>query len=309
MSDKLDWDVTEAVLEKALMKIGRLPNDPELYRSRKVFGDLMFEALLICYPKYTLRREGDFTIKFKKSEDTTIEGQATLDRLFNTFEGSDPARIWHRLVQILAELQKMISVFDNPELIANPSKEKLVPLLKLRAQVDHWNNEMKLPGMPVGKSNGFLNWPAFNDVVMVVAVDTPDNYIFVSGPQLKEIGMTADEAREAALENFRAVLAKKRPKTNYRDEVIEIHGVGGLAASLILLEDYWQEEALKAKDALVIFAQDYDNLLVVKRSDRRSAAMLALAVTTRQMKLIFSGAIFIYDQNGMRQAGPADFML
>jgi hypothetical protein len=167
MSDKISWDVAEAVLEKALTKIGRLPNDPELHLSRTVFGNLMFEALLICYPKYTLRREGDFTIKFKKSDDTTIEGQATLDRLFNTFEGSDPGIIWRRLIQIVIELQRMITVFDNPEVLANPSKESLVPLLKLRGQVDHWNNEMKLPGMPVGKSNGFLNWPAFSDVVMV----------------------------------------------------------------------------------------------------------------------------------------------
>lgn len=310
MSDKISYDVAEAIVEKALLKIGRLPNDPELHLSRKVFGDLMFESLLICYPNYKLSREDEFTITFEKDDDSKLSGRATLDRLFNTFEGSDPARIWHRLVHILIEIQRMVKAFDNPEAITNVSGDALVPLLKLREQVAHWNESLQaLPGMPVGKSNGFVSWPVAGEVVMTVAIDTADNYAFVAGPQLKEIGLTADEARDRSLENLRKMLAANRPKTNYREDVVEMSGVGGLASSLILLDDFWQEEALKAKDALAIFAQDYDNLLVVKRSDRRIAAMVALACATRQVKLIFSGAVFIYNQDGMRQATPSDFLL
>lgn len=98
------------------------------------------------------------------------------------------------------------------------------------------------------------------------------------------------------------------PKTNYRKGIVEITGVGGLASSLILLEDFWQREALKARDALVIFAQDYDRLLVARRGDHYTCRSLALAYGTGQMKLIFNGAIFVFDQSGMRQARPADFI-
>jgi hypothetical protein len=306
---EMTFDVAEAIVEKALTIINRQRVDPALYLSPKVFGDLMFEALLISFPRHKLTRDADLEVTFHNGDDKSIVGKAILDRLFNTFEGHDPARIWDRLIHILLEVQSMVAVFDDPKNLLDPSTDKLVPLLKLRRQVDEWNKDgAHLPGMPVGKSRVFLQWPVAGEVVMTVAIDNPKTYAFITGAQLLTLDLSMDGARKKALDNLRSMLRKTAPKTNYRKGIVEITGVGGLASSLILLEDFWQQEALKARDALVIFAQDYDRLLVARRGDHYTCRSLALAYGTGQMKLIFNGAIFVFDQSGMRQARPADFI-
>jgi hypothetical protein len=306
---EMTFDVAEAIIEKALTVIGRSKIDPKIHLSQKVFGDVMFEALRITFPRHTLTRVDDLSIDFETSDTKGVKGKATLDRLFNTFEGSDPNRIWRRLVSILLEIQKMVSAFENADALFDPPADKLVPLLKLRSQVNNWNEESnRLPGMPVGRGQGFLQWPVTGQVVMTVAIDSPDNYAFVTGAHLKTLGISEEEAKSKALDNLRAMLAKAKPRTNYRREIVEINDVGGLASSLILLDDFWQQEALKAKDGLAIFVQDWDNLLVCRLGDRDTCRTLAIAAGIRQIKLIFNGAVFIYDHNGMRQATPAELM-
>ncbi|WP_327210571.1 hypothetical protein [Rhizobium leguminosarum] len=306
---EMTFDVAEAIVEKALTVIGRSRSDPKIHLSQKVFGDLMFEALRTTFPKHSLTRVDDLSIDFENGDVKGVKGKATLDRLFNTFEGSNPERIWHRLVSILLEIHKMVSAFENSDALFNPAPDKLVPLLKLRSQVNDWNREStRLPGMPVGRGQGFLHWPVTGQVVMTVAIDTPDNYTFVTGGHLKTLGIGEDEAKNRAIDNLRAMLAKAKPRTNYRREIVEINGIGGLASSLILLDDFWQQEALKAKDGLAIFAQDWDNLLVCRLGDRDTCRTLAIAAGIRQIKLIFDGAVFIYDHKGMRQATPTELM-
>lgn len=310
----MTFEVAEAVAEKSLSILGREKDDVKLYLSRKPFGDVMFEALKIAFPDMSFKRVDDLEIDVGTADGQHHEGDVlhakiTLDRLFKTFEGSDPVRLWNRLVGILLEIQHSVRTFENPDVLKDAGPELLVPLLKLRSQVNAWNQEVStLPGMPASRDKGFLNWPVAGQVVITLAMDLPEKYAFVTGEHLKTLGLSADDARDRAMENFKTIAANNPVKTNYRKEIVEISGVGGLASSLILWDDFWQREALRAKDALVIFVREWDELLVVRLSDRQTCGTMALAVQLGQLKLIFNGAIFVYDDKGMRQASPIDLL-
>lgn len=305
-----EYAVAEAVIEKALAEVGRKRGDLKLHLSQKVFGDVITAALRIMHPTRKFRREDDLVVVLESTDNSKIsDGRLTLDRLINTFENGGEEKIWNRLVSILLELNGTVNAFADPSSMFELSRDKLVPLLKLRSQVNQWNSESsKLPGMPAGKGNGFLYWPVSGDVVMTVAVDTPDNYAFVTGEHLRLHDLSEDSARETAIANLRKMLDQAKPRTNYRKELVEISNVGGLASSLILLDDFWQKEAIKAKDGLLIIARDWDNLIVARIGDRDTCRMLGLACVTRRIGTIFTGAVFVYDANGMRQASPSDLI-
>lgn len=306
-----EYAVAEAVIEKALASLGQKRGDLiKRQLTPKVFGDVITTSLRTMHPDRRFHREADLVVVLESADKAKFsDNRLTLDRLINTFENGDEEEIWHRLVSILLELSATVEAFADPASMFELSRDRLVPLLKLRSQVDQWNSESpKLPGMPAGKVNGFLHWPVTGDVVMTVALDTKDNYAFMTGEHLRFHDVSEDAARETALANLRKMLEKAKPRTNYRKEIVEISGVGGLASSLILLDDFWQKEAIKAKDGLLIIAREWDSLVVARIGDRDTCRMLGLACVTRRIATIFTGAVFVYDAKGMRQATPSDLI-
>lgn len=88
---EMTHEVAEAVIQKAMVRLGAKASGPEPRMGEKFFGDLMFEAVRISFPLHEFVRDGVLEISFKKTVgDRTGAGRLTLDRLFGTLNGFDP---------------------------------------------------------------------------------------------------------------------------------------------------------------------------------------------------------------------------
>jgi uncharacterized protein YtpQ (UPF0354 family) len=306
----------DKILTQALFLMGKETFHPSACETETALRSLMIAILSVIHPKLkTWTAEDDHRIHFM---DPSINGKVRVNgsmnpiRMFVQVRPFDPD--WNKqfiLSEIIPFIEKGVEEFRrqiasidmDTGVVTNPNQSiaKIVPLLKSDAMIKGMDQSFIKQGLPDEDSFKLLHWPVVGRVRFVAAFDTPDNFQFMHRFDADELGITPDEARDHALSNFRATAMRIKMRTDYTKPVVSIDRIGGIASSLLLLPEFWEKEAIKARDELVIHATDYDTLLVARKSDKQALARLVGTALSGVVESIFSPPlIFVYDKDGLR---------
>ncbi len=308
-------DDRSQILTQALFLMGKEKFEPSAWETETAFRSLMIALFTVIYPEmkaWTI--DDDRRIHFT---DPKIDGKVTANgsinptRMFTLVRPFDLD--WNKqfvLVEIIPfirngveEFRRQIAAIDLDRGVHtnNQSVSKIVPLLKTDAMIQGMDESFVKQGLPDEERYKLLHWPVAGRVRFVPAFDTPDNFQFMHRFNADELGITPDEAREHALANFRTMAMRIKMRTDYTKPIVAIDSICGIASSLILLPEFWEKEAIKARDELVIHAADYDTLLVARKGDKQGLSQLVNMTFSGAVETIFHPpVIFVFDKNGLR---------
>ena len=111
--------------------------------------------------------------------------------------------------------------------------------------------------------------PVAGDLLAIVAIDTPESYVFRHASDLREdLGMSDEEIWARALSNTLAVLDRSPPRL--RHGRAELSDGSGLTSSLLADHAYWDGPEMAALGPLVVAPLARDSLLVARRDDEEA---------------------------------------
>lgn len=315
-------DDNDKILIQALFLMEKDGFDSSVCENQERFRSLMMALFSVIYPAlkaWTV--DGDHRIHFT---DPTIKGKVSANGYIN------PARLFEQ-VQLLdldsnkrfvrteviqfirngvEELRRQVAAIDPDSGMSNNphhTVSKIVPLLKSDAMISGMEQSSFKGGVPAEDRYRLLNWPVIDRVRFIPAFDTPDNFHFMHRYDADELGITPEEARDHALANFRTMAMRIKMRTDYTNSLVVIDRIGGIASSLLLLPEFWEKEAIKARDELVIHVADYDTLLVARKGDRQGVQQLIGMAISGAVASVFSPPIiFVFDRNGLRLLERSD---
>lgn len=315
-------DENDKILTQALFLMGKDGFDSSVCADQESFRSLMMALFAVIYPDlkaWTV--DGDHRIHFS---DPTIKGKVSANgymnpaRLFEQVHPLDPERNKRfastHVIQFIRngveELRRQVAAIDPESGASNNqyrSVSKIVPLLKSDAMISGMEQSSFKGGVPAEDRYRLLNWPVIDRVRFVPAFDTPENFHFMHRYDADELGITPEEARDHALANFRTMAMRIKMRTDYTKPLVVIDRIGGIASSLLLLPEFWEKEAIKARDELVIHVADYDTLLVARKGDRKGMEnLIGMAITGAVQSVFSPPVIFVFDKNGLRLLERSD---
>jgi hypothetical protein len=311
----------EATLLKALSAIGFEGYDESIADDASVFAKLIIAIAEAVKPGSNGRFDGT-KIMFEPTvqERATTHPYFTPERLFSMFTSDRMANIDHLIDHVIPTVVSTLNGALGIDIVekdgrldvALPSTSTIVPLLKPRATIDatnaHQRKTMVELGAPADQVFPLVEWHFLDRVYVIPTFDSPDGFMFIDEGMLPHLSKTVPEITEIALENLRRISKKIKVRTDYtKQPVVAIDRINGMASSLLLLSDFWEKEALKAKDELVIHVTETDELLVVRRSDKRGLTLLISGIMSGRIKTMFTPPLlFVYGVNGMRILKPQD---
>jgi uncharacterized protein YtpQ (UPF0354 family) len=198
--------------------------------------------------------------------------------------------------------------FENGS-VSNPNQSvsKIVPLLKSDAMINGMEKSFIEQGLPDEDRYKLISWHLVGRVRVIAAFDAPNNFQFMHRYNVEELGITPDQTKDHAIENFRTMAMRIKMRNDYTKPIVTIDRIGGIASSLLLLPDFWEKEATKARDELVIYVADYDTLLVARKSDKQGVQKIIGLALSRAIASVFSPPIFfVFDRNGLRLLEHSD---
>jgi len=139
--------------------------------------------------------------------------------------------------------------------------------------------------------------PLAAGLVAIVAVDAPARYVFTPVAKLRaELGMDDDAIWDRAMANLRLRLDSRPPKfrpgylTGLKTDI-------GLAASLLILDDYWAHPSFAELGDLVVAPVERDEIVVAPLKDATAVQALRNLVARRD------SSQFLCDQLLLRRDG------
>lgn len=127
---------------------------------------------------------------------------------------------------------------------------------------------------PGEDSGPLLKRPLVGDLAAYVAVDRPDSYAMLRSSELRaQLKMEDAAIWAAAMQNTRAHLDFPR-RAPQAGRIAEISTGEGLAASLLLLDEFWDSPELTSAGPLVVAVFARDNVLVTSLSDAKNVQAL-----------------------------------
>ncbi|MBY3155490.1 hypothetical protein HFO56_24490 [Rhizobium laguerreae] len=313
-----DWN---KILKQALFLVDKESFDASCAQPSG-FRDLMLALLNVVHPDIKAWTEkGDERILFTDpAADDRIKANGFINtaRIFQNVRPDDPE--WNKeflrteglafIANAINEFRRQLAAVDfDKGVIANPNAtlSKIVPLLKSDVMIHGMELSFVKQGLPNEERYRLLSWPVLDRVRVVPAFDTPDNFQFMHRFNADELGITPEEVHDHALANFRTTAKRIKIRSDYTKPIVVIDRIGGIASSLLLLPEFWEKEAVKAKDELVIHVAEYDTLLVARKSDRQAAARLIGMAYSGSVASVFSPPIlFVFDRNGLRVLQKSD---
>lgn len=317
-------DELSKVLIQALFLIGKADEPEQVCFHRKTFLKFVETVGQILRPELRFEQLDDERIGYsnpKKTEGLRARGQITPTRWFNMANPQGPDEVSSELLTVVDAIEKHFSTDDdllsrasidgNKIGMALPDPSAIVPMLKTDAMIEGMNKRSSNMISEAGGKNGdayaYINWQFLGRVRVVLAFDMPTNFIFIDRAMLSDMGMSEEEVKEKALDNLRAKAGRIKFRTDYGKAPVKIDRLDGNASALLLLDSFWQKEAVKAKDELVIHVEDYDILKVVRKSDKTALAQLLIEIAMRRINSVFPPPIlFVYATDGMRLLTEAD---
>jgi hypothetical protein len=314
-----DWS---KILKQALFLMNKESFDEARIAEPSGFRDILLALLNVSYPDIKAWTEqGDHRILFTDPNlDARLKANAFINprRIFQDIRPDDAE--WNMeflrtdglpfIANAVSEFRRQMAAIDlDKGGINNPNQTiaKIVPLLKTDAMIQGMDQSFVRNGMPDEEQYRLMSWPVIDRVRVVPAFDTPDNFQFMHRFNADELGITPDDVREHALANFRTMSKRIKIRSDYSKPMVVIDRIGGIASSLLLLPEFWEKEAVKAKDELVIHVAEYDTLLVARKGDRQGMSRLLSMVYSGGVASVFTPPIiFAFDRNGLRVLQKSD---
>ena len=312
----------DRILKQALFLGGHDGFAREIAEKEESFASLLMSILRVSHPELKVWTEdGSNNVCFSDPtlpDGISVKGFLTPSRLFQMLRPDDMEyngrlcrdQFVPHVVNSVAEMhRKLAGMKVEGGTLRNETHDiaKAVPLLKSLDMVAGMNASFVKQGLPDEERYRLVTWPFLGRVAYVAAFDTPTNFEFIHGSTVEELGVTRDILRERALENLRSAARRVKFRTDYTKPVNEIDRLQGFASSLLLLPEFWEKEATKAKDELVIHVADYDTLMVARKGDRRGLSMLLTLALSGRVESVFNPPVFfVFDKDGMRLMVKSD---
>ncbi len=308
----------EKILTQALFLIGKDDVDLEIASSFDCFCGLVIAIGEVLKPGSKGRLDGERVIF-----ETVTKGPANLTpvvtpgRMYSLFRtGDDGFNRNHLLSFVIPTIASGLKEVEGVSLqldetgktptLNYPSKDKIVPLLKTRQEVDGMNRQFN--GLiPADQIHPLVEKHFVGHIYAVPAFDRPENYQFIGEDVLSDLQLNSEEIHQISVDNLRKMTRKIKVRTDYRKPISVVDRMNGLASSLLLLEEFWQNEALKAKGELVIHVEDIDRLHIVRKDDGPALVSLLSQVMIAKIDSMFHPPqLFVFGASGMRAFGPSD---
>jgi uncharacterized protein YtpQ (UPF0354 family) len=232
--------------------------------------------------KVTVVRDLEIKLTFTDGRSSTL----FLNNAYDTYKQNPKDRegVIHRYV--MASLQ----AFRDVEAPLDASR--IVPIVKDRA----WLSEMRQAGSKGGsqKAPDFVFESLNLDLVVVYAVDSPQNIAYLTSEDLAKARIERGALRKLACENLTRLLPK-----------IDRHGTDGLfmltaggnyEASLLLLEPAWRDLQKQVRGDLVVAIPARDLFLATGSQDAEGVAKLKkmVADTFKEGSYRLTPKLFVY---------------
>lgn len=151
----------------------------------------------------------------------------------------------------------------NPETTPDQLRKQLRPIVRHSDYVDAMKETAK---NAMGGNLTFLMRPIAADYWLIVAIDNDDSIQVIPRGELEALALTDDEIFDQSLTNFSETLLPllQREQTNGAHMLLLD---GNYEASLIAVGNYWDGEAERLGDSIVMVAPARDVVLYCKRSD------------------------------------------
>jgi uncharacterized protein YtpQ (UPF0354 family) len=216
--------------------------------SPESFTEQFRAALSEALPDYSIEVVEPLQLKITGPQGAG--GSAYLDNAYNSYslQPADKAAVIARYVASFMEAAQQAAPL-NPE--------QIVPVIKDRIWLKQLQRDMKSRGATPMQAQVIeeLN----KDLVIVYAEDSPQNIRFISNQALQDAGLQKEKLRELAVANLRRILP---PVDAVNGPLVSMLTAGEYySASLLLMEDVWNNEKLGVSGEIVVAVPTRDVLL------------------------------------------------
>lgn len=124
--------------------------------------------------------------------------------------------------------------------------------------------------------------PLPGGLIAIVALDRPEQYVFSTGAELrKDLDMSSPAIWARAMDNLGRRLSMEPPA--YREgHVMGLKTDIGLASSLLVLDDYWEQEVFTSRGDWVVAPLERDELVLAPLTDTMAVRALRNVVARRE---------------------------
>lgn len=131
------------------------------------------------------------------------------------------------------------------------------------------------------------------DLIIVYAEDTPKSVRYLSSQHLEEAGIPREELRELAVANLRKILP---PVEMHQGPLVSILSGGDYGASLLLINELWNEGKLEVDGDIVIAIPARDTLLFTGSWNTEGLKKLqeAASKTVAESSYALTDRLFVY---------------
>lgn len=300
-----------AALHAGLAKGGHGEFTTEIARNPRMFGDVVLYGLQSLFPETRFTREGDleFTAYGSGEGEDQLRARLRLGRRFTMLDRFSVEKCLTVTTLTIAEFEEQLSdAFDDDRRPVEGTLDDVVALLKHRRLVEKNNAEMAR--RPSLGPRTMASWEVGGDVWATAAFDLPSQFQFLTTKELGDLGASIDDVREAAVANIArkmdevGLLGLEEPLVPEDGGVAALGKIGGLASSILLVDDFWRRQVELCGEPLCILARETDEILVWRSSDLENAVAVMGALAMGAEKSVLPSTIFFHDGEELRILAP-----
>nr|WP_250807154.1 hypothetical protein [Neorhizobium tomejilense] len=265
---------TSKILAQAVFLANRETLDSDTVSNRAAFNEIMLQAVRLLRPDDNIEQGEDMNVRVFTKGEVVKSLRLRFDKMFDvvvpsTDEGKNARTLTALIDNIDSAINRAFSVLGARQ-ERTFDLDQTIPLLKPPSYIAHICEravqDSRQSGRPL-EDNQILHWVTPNGLHAVAAIDQPDKYHFVTEGEVLKEGRKRENVIATAISNLRNAYKAFGAMSDYSSGFAELRGVGGAAASLILLDDFLAEEAERAGDDLFLHAADADHLLIFPLSN------------------------------------------
>lgn len=299
-----------------LSRAGLSMFDMVVARSPRLFGDVVFTAVCSTVDGLTFERTDDLRFTVRRGEagaKDAVTGDIKLHRFYNALHGIDIAQCYVHTARTISDCVGMCHRILGETGPKQGSAENIVPLLKMRDQVDR--NNADIAQLPEEKRHPLLFWGLADSVIAMPTFDMPDQFQFITTQSLASLQMTEQQVRETAMANMLRMVMETglgdldEPLVPSGSGFGALDGVGGITSSIVMADAFWKKQVELTGCSLYLVCEGTDRLIVARQDDRQTALALRAMLMVKEIASILPNTVFIHGRDGLSTATFEDFVL
>jgi hypothetical protein len=273
----------EKITQRALFLCGK--TEHEVVTSIESFRDFAAEVVKIVTPASDVTVVDQKTITVRLPGDDAVRSLA-LGRIFKSFNA------WRAAADLRSFVFRMGTLLASDPLGKDDAPRtplgRIVPLLKTRAYADGNAEVVRADCVKAGLDpdlHGKVRWETDCGLVAFAVANLADRFDFITADRLEGLGLDADSIHALAMDNLRAAHAALGDTGGYGEGTKEISGTDGFASSLVLLDEFLENEAAQAGDDLCLFSGEPGHLFLVPAGNTPFLGFMFDRISSGSLKL------------------------